>query len=193
MTGFTSPGSWSRLHGISGMTYLEPLGPTAANGLSYEEILIGDGQSVSSGDRISMHYTGTYIDGNGEEIEFESSRSGKVNRGVMGATDAMPIIFPIGKGKVIEGWEQGILGNGKDIAPMNVGGQRKLTIPADLAYGKEGRGIIPGDQDLIFDMELLSISVESESFLSKFFLYGVPGVFGFLILNSIYLILTGQA
>ena len=82
---------------------------------------------------------------------------------------------------------------GNEITPMKEGGKRKLTIPADLAYGVEGRGEIPGNQELTFEVELISINIKTTSFLNQFFMYGVPGVFGFLILNSIYLILTGQA
>ena len=76
---------------------------------------------------------------------------------------------------------------------MNVGGKRELTIPADLAYGVEGRGVIPANQELIFDVELISINIETESIGSKVFRLATPGIFLFLILNSIYLYLTGQA
>mmetsp|Transcript_8216 Transcript_8216/g.11939 ORF Transcript_8216/g.11939 Transcript_8216/m.11939 type:complete len:215 (-) Transcript_8216:209-853(-) len=170
------------------------LGPTASNGLFYEDLIVGDGPSPSFGDSVSIHYKGTYYacENNKEEpIEFENSRESKVNRGVVGATEGMPIIFPVGKGKVIEGWEQGILGNG-DIPPMRVGGRRTLRIPAALAYGDEGRGGIPGNQDIEFDLELIGIGVETESLISRAFKLSVPGIFLFLILNSIYLVLTGQ-
>jgi len=174
-------------------SYSLSLGLKASNGLFFQDIQVGDGETVSSGDQISIHYTGSFIDESDNIVEFENSRNSKVNRGVMGATEGLPIVFPIGKGKVIKGWEVGILGNGNDIPPMNVGGTRKLVIPADLAYGSEGRGVIPPDRELIFDVELTKINIETESFLSKFFRYGTPGIFLFLILNSIFLVLTGQA
>lgn len=172
---------------------LSPLGPIASNGLNFEDMKVGEGKEVESGDSISIHYSGTFVNSNEETVEFENSRTAKVNKGVIGATEGMPIIFPIGKNKVIEGWEKGILGMGNEITPMKEGGKRKLTIPADLAYGVEGRGEIPGNQELTFEVELISINIKTTSFLNQFFMYGVPGVFGFLILNSIYLILTGQA
>ena len=172
---------------------LSPLGPTASNGLTYKDIQVGDGETVKSGNSISIHYAGSFPGRFGNKVEFENSRKTKVNKGMIGATEGMPIIFPVGKGKVIEGWEKGILGMRDEIAPMKVGGKRQLVIPAELAYGKDGRGVIPANQDLTFEVELISINIETESFLSKFFLYGVPGVFAFLILNSIYLIITGQA
>lgn len=168
------------------------LGPTAANGLTYNDVVVGDGKEVSKGDSISIHYVGSFSNG-GETVEFENSRSASVNRGVVGATEGMPIVFFVGKGKVIPGWEEGILGNGNEIPAMKVGGKRTLEIPADLAYGSEGRGVIPANQDLVFDIELMDIGVQTESIISQAFRLAVPGVFGFLILNSIYLYVTGQA
>jgi len=182
---FVSPASQ-----VPSRRIISPLGPTATNGISYEDIQVGDGESVASGSQVAIHYTGTYVDKSGKNVEFENSRNTKVNKGVMGAMEGMPIMFPIGKGKVIVGWEQGILGN-DEITAMKVGGQRKLVIPSDLAYGTEGRGVIPGDQELIFDVEL--VSVKKELFYNKIFFIAVPAVFGFLILNSIYMVLTGQA
>jgi FKBP-type peptidyl-prolyl cis-trans isomerase FkpA len=63
-----------------------------------------------------------------------------------------PLDFPLGAGKVIKGWDQGVVG-------MKVGGKRTLIIPSDLAYGKRGAGdgAIPPDSDLIFDVELLDV------------------------------------
>jgi len=173
-------------------TSISPLGPKASNGLVYEDVLVGAGKKVQYGDSISIHYSGTFED-NGKIVEFENSRNAKVNKGMIGATEGMPIIFPIGKGKVIEGWEKGILGMVNEITPMSEGGKRQLTIPPELAYGIEGRGTIPSNKELTFEVELVSVNIKSESFISKFVLYGVPGVFGFLILNSIYLYATGQA
>jgi len=61
-----------------------------------------------------------------------------------------PFSFQLGAGKVIKGWDEGVVG-------MKVGGKRKLIIPWSLAYGEQGNGRIPGYADLTFDVELLKI------------------------------------
>jgi FKBP-type peptidyl-prolyl cis-trans isomerase (trigger factor) len=91
---------------------------------------------VRKGQKLSMHYTGKLEDGD----TFDSSR--RLNN---------PLEFQIGVGKVIKGWDEGILG-------MCIGEQRKLIIPPHLGYGKKGSGgSIPGDATLYFDIELLAI------------------------------------
>ena len=87
-----------------------------------------------SGDRLSMHYTGTLVDG----TEFDSS----IGRS--------PFEFVLGKGQVIKGWDQGLVN-------MCVGEKRRLTIPSNLGYGSSGSGKIPGGATLLFDVELLNI------------------------------------
>lgn len=105
--------------------------------LQTETITPGTGdQVVESGDNITVDYTGTLEDG----TKFDSS----VDRGT-------PFTFTIGQGSVIKGWDQGLLG-------MKVGEERKLTIPADLAYGSAGQGSIPPNATLIFTVKLLSIN-----------------------------------
>lgn len=101
-----------------------------------EDILEGDGEDVKSGDTISVHYTGTLLDG----TKFDSS----LDRNE-------PFSFTLGAGEVIAGWDQGIVG-------MRVGGKRKLTIPPDLAYGQTGAGSqIPPNATLVFEVELLEV------------------------------------
>lgn len=93
-------------------------------------------QVVKSGDQISVHYTGTLVDG----TKFDSS----VDRGV-------PFDLTIGIGRVIPGWDQGIVG-------MKVGEKVKLTIPPELAYGDQSVGdVIQPNSTLIFEVELISI------------------------------------
>ncbi len=100
-----------------------------------EDIQVGKGPEVQSGDFVLMHYSGTLKDG----TKFDSS----YDRGT-------PFKTRIGVGQVIDGWDMGVPG-------MKVGGKRKLTIPAKLAYGDEGIGDIPGGATLIFEVELISI------------------------------------
>jgi protein-disulfide isomerase len=112
-----------------------PSPPPPAGTLGIVDVKVGQGRAVAAGDTLSVHYVGTLTDG----TEFDSSRK----RG-------QPFQFTIGKGMVIKGWDQGLVG-------MRAGGVRKLTIPASLAYGDRGAGKIPAQSTLLFDVELLSI------------------------------------
>lgn len=105
--------------------------------LVIDDIIIGVGDRVvEQGDTVTVHYIGTLQSGQ----EFDNSN----RRGT-------PFTFTVGEGRVIAGWEQGILG-------MKEGGQRILVIPSDLAYGANGYGPIPGNATLVFAIELLSIN-----------------------------------
>lgn len=105
------------------------------NKLIIDDVVIGDGPEVQKGDTVTVHYVGSLQNGQ----QFDNSRK----RGE-------PFTFTVGKGKVIPGWEQGMLG-------MRVGGQRVLVIPPDMAYGSQGYGPIPANATLVFAIELLSI------------------------------------
>ncbi len=101
-----------------------------------EDVKVGDGAEAKENSAVKVHYTGTLKNGK----KFDSSRD----------RDA-PFEFTIGLGQVIKGWEKGVVG-------MKVGGQRKLTIPYDLAYGEEGKPPdIPPRATLLFDIELLEV------------------------------------
>jgi FKBP-type peptidyl-prolyl cis-trans isomerase len=104
--------------------------------LQVQDLSIGTGAVVATGDVATVHYTGTLTNGN----VFDSSRT--ANR---------PYSFRVGAGQVIRGWDAGVPG-------MRVGGRRKLTIPPSMAYGSQGQGSIPPNSTLIFDIELLSVS-----------------------------------
>ncbi len=100
-----------------------------------EDIKVGDGDEVHSGDYVLIHYSGTLEDGS----KFDSS----YDRGT-------PFKTRIGVGDVIDGWDMGVVG-------MKVGGKRKLTIPPQLAYGDKEVGSIPANSTLIFELELLGV------------------------------------
>jgi len=104
--------------------------------LKIEIIQEGAGEGAKNGDNVTVHYTGTLVDG----TKFDSS----IDRG-------QPFTFNLGSRQVIQGWEQGILG-------MKVGEKRKLTIPSEMGYGKFGRGNIPPNATLIFDVEMIGIN-----------------------------------
>jgi FKBP-type peptidyl-prolyl cis-trans isomerase FkpA len=104
--------------------------------LQSQDLVVGQGDEAVTGKRVSVHYTGTLTSG----TKFDSS----LDRGE-------PFTFKLGAGNVIKGWDQGVPG-------MRVGGKRKLTIPAELAYGDRGFGkIIPPGSTLVFEIELLSV------------------------------------
>ena len=107
-----------------------------ASGLEYIEVEPGTGAQAESGKTVSVHYTGKFQDGK----VFDSS----VSRGE-------PIKFPLGAGRVIKGWDEGI-------ALMKAGGKAQLVIPPHLAYGESGAGgVIPPNATLVFDVELVSV------------------------------------
>jgi peptidylprolyl isomerase len=108
---------------------------TTASGLQYEDIEVGTGGMPQKGQTCVVHYHGTLLDG----TVFDSSKE----RG-------QPFEFPIGEGRVIKGWDEGVMS-------MRIGGKRKLIIPADLAYGARAMGAIPSNSTLVFEVELLDI------------------------------------
>jgi peptidylprolyl isomerase len=110
-------------------------GELAPTDLVIEDLVLGDGAQAKAGDSISAHYVGV-AHSTGEE--FDASW----NRGA-------PLDFRLGVGQVIKGWDDGIVG-------MKVGGRRKLTIPAALAYGDRGAaGAIKPGEALIFVVDLV--------------------------------------
>lgn len=106
------------------------------SGLVYDEKKAGEGAAPQKGDMVSVHYAGRLEDG----TEFDNS----FKRG-------QPIQFPLGTGRVIAGWDEGI-------ALMKEGGEATLTIPPELGYGARGAGgVIPPNATLIFEVELVKV------------------------------------
>jgi len=109
---------------------------TDHQGLKSEDLTIGKGAVAQAGHNVTVHYTGWLLNGR----KFDSS----VDRG-------KPFVFPLGRGRVIRGWDIGVAG-------MQVGGKRRLTIPPNLAYGSRGAGgVIPPNATLVFEVELLGV------------------------------------
>lgn len=129
-----------------------PAGPEGAvhteaapmiNAMEIVELQVGPGVAIAAGKTAVVQYTGWLFETSAKDKkgkEFDSSRNG-----------GQPFRFVVGAGQVIKGWDQGVLG-------MQVGGKRRLTIPADLAYGDSGAGgVIPPGATLIFDVDLVAI------------------------------------
>ncbi|MEA5391560.1 FKBP-type peptidyl-prolyl cis-trans isomerase [Cyanobium gracile UHCC 0139] len=114
---------------------VSPTERTTPSGLRITDLALGEGDEARSGQTVVVNYRGTLTNGK----EFDSS----YGRG--------PFSFPLGAGRVIRGWDEGVAG-------MKVGGKRKLVIPPDLAYGERGAGgVIPPNATLVFEVELLQI------------------------------------
>ncbi len=109
---------------------------TVVDELLIEDLIDGTGEEAVNGKLVTVHYTGTLT--NGKKFDSSLDRN-------------EPFQFTLGEGRVIQGWEQGLIG-------MKVDGKRKLTIPASLAYGDQGAGSsIPPGATLIFEIELLKV------------------------------------
>lgn len=109
---------------------------TTPSGLMIETLATGTGAAAAPGDTVSVHYTGWLTNG----TKFDSSRDRNE-----------PFNFKLGAGQVIPGWDEGVAG-------MQPGGKRRLTVPAQLAYGARGAGgIIPPNAVLIFEVEYLGV------------------------------------
>ena len=107
-----------------------------SSGLTITDLTLGEGAEAAAGQTVVVHYRGTLE--NGKQFDASYDR-------------VTPFSFPLGAGRVIKGWDEGVQG-------MKVGGQRKLVIPPDLAYGSRGAGgVIPPDATLIFEVELLDV------------------------------------
>ena len=111
-----------------------------SNGLQITDTKAGTGAEAGKGQTVTVHYTGWLYNNGQQGAKFDSSRD---------RND--PFRFALGAGMVIRGWDEGVAG-------MQVGGQRTLLIPADLAYGRKGAGgVIPPHASLVFEVELVDV------------------------------------
>jgi len=118
--------------------------PSLITDLQVIDIVVGDGALAEPGNSVDVHYTGWLYDpseADNKGSKFDSS----VDRGE-------PFSFPLGQGRVIAGWDNGVAG-------MRVGGQRVLVIPPAMGYGSRGAGnVIPPNATLLFEVELLGVN-----------------------------------
>ena len=123
---------------IGGCSKKENIGGefTSPSGLRYTDIVVGTGESPLPGQIVTIHYTGTLLDGK----KFDSSK------------DRMtPYSFTLGAGQTLAGWEEGVV-------TMKVGGKRRLIVPPNLAYGSTGvRNVIPPNATVVFEIDLLDV------------------------------------
>ena len=120
-----------------------PASPSISVPYSQTDLRVGTGAEATAGRRVTVHYTGWLYaasapENKGQQIDSSASRG--------------PYPFTLGRGDVIRGWDQGVVG-------MRVGGQRRLVIPPALGYGAGGNPpVIPPNATLVFDIELLEVS-----------------------------------
>ena len=113
---------------------------TTSSGLSYIDTKQGTGPAAKAGQSAVVHYTGWLYQNGKKGKKFDSS----VDRG-------QPFVFPLGAGRVIRGWDEGVAG-------MQIGGKRVLIIPPDMGYGARGAGAdIPPNATLVFEVDLLDL------------------------------------
>jgi peptidylprolyl isomerase len=114
-----------------------PTGQAPSYQLELEDLEVGDGDEASAGNVVEVHYVGVSWN-TGEQFDASWDRGSTFK-------------FTLGKGQVIQGWDQGVAG-------MKVGGRRRITIPPMLAYGKRGAGgVIGPDETLVFVVDLISL------------------------------------
>lgn len=104
------------------------------SGLYWRDIEVGTGTLVKGKMDVRVHYTGWLT--NGEKFDSNSA-------------DDPPVVVPLGRGRAIKGWEEGLEG-------MRAGGRRQLVVPSELGYGSEHTGLIPPDAVLVFDIRVVS-------------------------------------
>jgi len=167
----------------------------ARNGLQYEDIEIGTGRNVFKGDSVLCYYVGTY-----EKTETGGDIFSKFKKGGNTVTfdetqPGDPAEVVVGMGQVIQGWDIGICGDATlDIPPMKIGGDRKLVIPASLAYGEGGAGdgVIPPNMDLEFQIAIVNSERKDPGVSGSTKLKAFGGLVGFLVFMLLSLFVVSQ-
>jgi FKBP-type peptidyl-prolyl cis-trans isomerase len=129
--------------GCGGGTDTPTTPSTPSASFSQTDLRVGTGTEATAGRLVTVHYTGWLYDPaqpEGKGRRFESSRDPGRN----------PFSFRLGVGGVIQGWDRGVAG-------IRVGGERRLVIPPELAYGASGSGPVPPNATLVFDVEVLDV------------------------------------
>jgi FKBP-type peptidyl-prolyl cis-trans isomerase FkpA len=129
---------------FSGACGPTPTAPSQFIGYSQTDLRVGTGDEAVSGSTIGVRYTLWLYDSSKPEnkgLQLESTAGGD------------PFSFQLGARQVIEGWERGVPG-------MRVGGQRRLVVPPDLAYGDTRTGVVPPNATLVFDIELVTVTAQ---------------------------------
>jgi FKBP-type peptidyl-prolyl cis-trans isomerase FkpA len=125
---------------VAALSYAQGKPVKTPSGLQYVDQVVGTGQQAKAGDKVKVHYTGWLYQKGVRGAKFDSSKDRN-----------KPFLFVVGQGTVIKGWEEGVKG-------MKVGGKRELIIPSAMAYGPRGKGAIPPNSTLDFEIELLGIA-----------------------------------
>jgi peptidylprolyl isomerase len=113
----------------------EPTG-TPPDELVTHDVVLGDGDAAKPGDHVTVHYVGVSFS-NGKQFDASWDRG-------------QPFDFPLGAGRVIQGWDFGVTG-------MKVGGRRTLVIPPSLGYGERNMGPIAANETLVFVVDLVKV------------------------------------
>ena len=128
------------------------LGVKVVQGVKIDDKKLGKGPAAKKGSRVGMRYIGKLKDGKVFDCECAQFVREAVDANRPPANKSgKPFSFAIGDGSVIKGWDIGVAG-------MQAGGERRITIPADLAYGKKGVAGIPANSELTFDLKLLEVN-----------------------------------
>lgn len=192
--GFATPRLHTKTAGLSSTSLAAAI--VARNGLSFEDIEIGTGRNIFPGDAILCYYVGTYKEsadagggnpffgglGGGKTITFDETEPGE------------PAEVIVGKGQVIQGWDIGICGDPTlDIPPMKIGGDRRLIIPAKLAYGEGGAGdAIPPNTDLEFQIAIVNAERGDPGLSGSFKAKAFAILFAFLAVSLVLSIVVAS-
>lgn len=131
----------------------KPSGPRTVQGVKIDDKKLGKGPACKKGDKVGMRYIGKLTDGKVFDCMFPKFpiwTSTQLLTLKLANKSGKPFSFKLGTGEVIQGWDIGVAG-------MSVGGERRISIPANLAYGKKALPGIPANSTLVFDIKLLEI------------------------------------